>query len=188
MPIENGDFVNNEYTVKRKEILNTHTILQLQRNGRIIQGGNEKSVQVQKIFKMMNESAVIEVEYILTNKSAGPLTVWFGVEFNFGLQAGHAEDRYYYLIDGMPEDKFLDSMAELQNIEFIGLKDEWRNLDIQLRFKGIFSVWRFPVETISLSEAGFERVYQSSVVLPNWKIKLQKEWRTKIKMSMDNIS
>jgi len=33
-------------------------------------------------------------------------------------------------------------------------------------------VWRFPIETVSMSEAGFERVYQNSVVVPLWEVDL----------------
>jgi 4-alpha-glucanotransferase len=44
------------------------------------------------------------------------------------------------------------------------------------------NVWRFPVETVSQSEAGFEKVYQSSAVFPNWKIDLgpQDHWQIEI--------
>ena len=34
------------------------------------------------------------------------------------------------------------------------------------------TIWRTPVETVSLSEAGFERVYQSSSIVFIWDINL----------------
>jgi len=33
-------------------------------------------------------------------------------------------------------------------------------------------VWRMPIETVSQSEDGMERVYQGSMILPSWQIKL----------------
>ena len=43
-------------------------------------------------------------------------------------------------------------------------------LDVRLTFDRPADVFTFPVETVSQSEAGFERVYQSSVVLPVWRL------------------
>jgi alpha-amylase len=34
------------------------------------------------------------------------------------------------------------------------------------------NLWRFPVETISLSESGFERIYQGSCLLLYWPLDL----------------
>jgi alpha-amylase len=31
-------------------------------------------------------------------------------------------------------------------------------------------LWAFPIETVSVSEAGFERVYQGSAVLLHWPV------------------
>jgi alpha-amylase len=115
------------------------------------------------------------------------VNIWFGVEFNFGLQAGHADDRYYYDGDGPLEKKFLDSSGIMQNVRFIGLRDEWRKLDIQLNLNKQSTIWRFPVETISLSEGGFEKVYQSSVVFTNWKINLNKKWQVKITQKLATL-
>jgi hypothetical protein len=55
-------------------------------------------------------------------------------------------------------------------------------IDIQLIFNKKTTIWRFPIETISQSEGGFERVYQSSVVVPNWQIQLDPlaEWSVEI--------
>ncbi|MGB4289887.1 MAG: alpha-amylase/4-alpha-glucanotransferase domain-containing protein, partial [Dethiobacteria bacterium] len=33
-------------------------------------------------------------------------------------------------------------------------------------------LWRMPVETVSLSEAGLERSYQQSLILPRWDFQL----------------
>jgi hypothetical protein len=46
-------------------------------------------------------------------------------------------------------------------------------LDIALTLDRPALLWRFPIETVSQSEGGFERVYQSSVVFPNWIIRLE---------------
>jgi alpha-amylase len=105
---------------------------------------------------------------------------------NFGLQAGHAEDRFYYDENGPLNLKYLDSVGSIENEQFIGLCDEWRKLDIRISLDKPASIWRFPIETISLSEGGFEKVYQSSVVFPNWKISLKDSWQVRIIKELKN--
>ena len=75
----------------------------------------------------------------------------------------------------------------MENARFIGLKDLWRRLDIQIETDRDSAIWRFPIETISLSEAGFEKVYQSSVIFPNWKIKLNQKWQVVITQNISVI-
>lgn len=68
----------------------------------------------------------------------------------------------------------------------MGMVDHWLSIDLNLSFDQPSTVWRFPVETISLSEEGFERVYQQSCVFPHWKISLKPGdvWRVNINLSL----
>jgi len=134
-----------------------------------------------------NDQGKIISEYELQNNAGKSLDLWFGVEFNYGLQAGHAEDRYYYSQNGALKEKYLDTRAIMEEAKFIGMKDLWRRLDIQLEIDKEGSIWRFPIETISLSEGGFEKVYQSSVIFPNWKITLNQKWKVTITQNMSLI-
>ena len=49
---------------------------------------------------------------------------------------------------------------------------KYMKIDIGLSSEKDATIWRSPVETVSLSEAGFERVYQSSSVVFIWDIQL----------------
>jgi hypothetical protein len=177
---ENGDFVDQPYKIRSKRISRSMAVLNLQRNGKVWYQGKHESVRVEKKIEFSDNNGLITAYYTLINNSKNLLNLWFGVEFNFGLQAGHADDRYYYVPSGEIGDKYLDSIGELRDVRFIGLRDDWRKLDIQLEVNEKSMIWRFPIETISLSEAGFERVYQSSAVFPNWKIELKNKWQVAI--------
>lgn len=141
----------------------------------------ELDISIEKTITLRNKTGEISADYVLINKADRPQQLWFGVELNFALQAGHADDRYYYNESVPIADPFLDSSGVLKNHNEIGLRDEWRKIDIRLHLDKAADIWRFPIETISLSEGGFERVYQSSVVMPNWKISLENEWRITVK-------
>jgi len=184
---EDGDFANHPYKLVKKTIAKDRVTLFLQRLGEIWYQGKQEKINLTKKLMFFNNEGKIITEYTLSNKTDKPIELWFGVELNFGLQAGHAEDRFYYSKNGVLKEKYLDSRAIMENARFIGLKDLWRRLDIQIETDRDSAIWRFPIETISLSEAGFEKVYQSSVIFPNWKIKLNQKWQVVITQNISVI-
>lgn len=78
--------------------------------------------------------------------------------------------------------KKLISKEILKDVYGIGLRDEWLGIDYHLVWNRQCNVWRFPVETVSQSETGFEKVYQSSAIFPNWKLDLMagESWEVEI--------
>jgi len=87
----------------------------------------------------------------------------YAMEFNVGLLAGDAPDRYYRSAAGEVLGR-LQARLDLADQEGIDLVDEWLGVEFRLRFEPRCGVWVFPIETVSESEGGFERVYQSSAV------------------------
>ena len=59
--------------------------------------------------------------------------------------------------------------GETENVREAALVDRHRGFEIRFTFSEPARLWRVPVETVSLSEGGFERIYQMSTVLPNWR-------------------
>ncbi len=43
--------------------------------------------------------------------------------------------------------------------------DEWIGLSLTMELSPGTAVWRYPIETVSNSDTGFERVYQGSAVV-----------------------
>ena len=94
----------------------------------------------------------------------------FAVEFALALLAGNAPDRYL-----LHEEKNVGPLAsrlDLAPCRRVGAKDEWLGLDARLIFDREAPVWAYPVETVSLSEGGFESVYQCTLLLPRWRLSL----------------
>ncbi|NIA31041.1 MAG: DUF1926 domain-containing protein, partial [Actinobacteria bacterium] len=94
-------------------------------------------------------------------------------EFAFSLLAGDAPDRFYSVPQVELKDRKLASTGRVKDVRQIFLTDEWMGIKIGLQSGKKTVFWRFPIETISMSEEGFERVYQCSVVMPNWKFNLE---------------
>ncbi|HUI29581.1 MAG TPA: alpha-amylase/4-alpha-glucanotransferase domain-containing protein, partial [Candidatus Acidoferrales bacterium] len=65
--------------------------------------------------------------------------------------------------------------------------DEWQGLRVTVEVDKPLTLWRFPIETVSLSESGFERVYQSSVVFLHSKVKIEKEYSLEFRLSIGRL-
>lgn len=161
---ELGDFVNQSYEARWKKSGRSALRLTLSREGGVWQGERRCPLKVEKEITIRAGKTRFPIQYTLTNQSGEPLRVRFGVEFGFALQAGDTPDRYY-VIAGRKERPRLGSAGETADIREIALVEEWLGLRVEVKLEGPATFWRFPIETISNSEDGFERVYQSSVVL-----------------------
>src|SRR5690606_38046705 len=95
--------------------------------------------------------------------------VHFAIELNLAAMAGHAED--WYLSDAWGHRLgLLDARLDLPHAEGVDLTDEWLGLGVSLRWSVPSGLWCFPIETASQSEGGFEGIYQSTAVIPHWRI------------------
>lgn len=182
---EQGDFVNQPYkarVAKRKGGVS----VTLERDGHVWIGPRFAPVAVRKTVLLNAGSDEITFKYVIQNQDNETATLWFAPEFVFSLLAGNAPDRYYTISGIKPQEPWLASTGTAENTKNIALTDEWMGIRISLNMNLKSNLWRFPIETISMSEGGFERVYQCSVVAPNWKIRLEpgEEFRVNI---MQNI-
>lgn len=169
---EQGDFVNQDYQAT-VEVGASAATLTLSRAGHVWIGSEFWPITVTKRFSVARDAdGLCVVDYTLSNGLDRPVSLWFGVEFNANFLAGNAPDRFYYSPGALIEDPRLGSKGELVGLTEIGLRDAFNGIDYHLGWDRPATVWRFPVETISMSEGGVERVYQSSVVMPNWRMDL----------------
>jgi alpha-amylase len=84
-----------------------------------------------------------------------------GVEMVFNLLAPNAHDRYFETAgDRYP----LEFRGKLSTSPLL-IVDEWQRVRIELAADPQTEWWIVPIETISQSETGFERVYQGSAVM-----------------------
>jgi alpha-amylase len=74
-------------------------------------------------------------------------------------------------------DRFFETPAGPQNLRFSGIlpapllrvEDGWQKMRVTLHAPGSQEFWVAPIETVSESEGGFERVYQGSQILAVWR-------------------
>lgn len=179
---EAGDFVVGNYTAsvrKQKDAV----VLVLEREGTVA----GLRARLRKTLLLRPSHAEFVVRYEIANGGREELNTTFGSEFNFSLLAGNAPDRYYEIPGHVLDKRNLASVGETNNVGRVSLVDEWLKLKVTLEFSEPAILWRAPVETVSQSESGFERVYQSSMVMPLWRISLApgKAWKAEIRVRIE---
>ncbi|KPL03564.1 MAG: hypothetical protein AMJ73_06345 [candidate division Zixibacteria bacterium SM1_73] len=178
---EQGDFVNQPYLHKIEKVKDGLTIT-LYRDGFVWIGDKNVPITVAKKILVRTDSSELDISYLIINNHIQRVSLWFGVEFNFAIFSEDDRKRFYYAEDREIKDKKLSSVANAGKASDFGLTDQELNLDISFKLDQPCQLWRFPIYTVSLSEEGFEKVHQGSVLFPNWKLSLepQETWELKI--------
>jgi 4-alpha-glucanotransferase len=109
------------------------------------------------------DGAELTVRYRLGAPDGGPHGRW-AVQWNLALSAGEAAGRYLTL-PGQPS---LASAGRVRGLTEVMLVDDWLGLGARLACSPPAELAWGPVETISVSEAGFERIYQGLALLLSW--------------------
>jgi len=146
-------------------------------------GGPTGLVAIEKQLQLQHNTLTLQLT--LGNLTDQTLRQNYGLEFNFGLLGGDSPDRYFKL-NGAFAGR-LNTLSEDLAVSNLALVDEWDNFTINLKLKTPAKLWRAPIETISMSEAGFERVYQASSLLPYWNLDLKpgQKFTTELVLSID---
>ncbi|MCX8022991.1 MAG: DUF1926 domain-containing protein [Syntrophorhabdaceae bacterium] len=178
---EPGDFVKEMYqgtTKKEKGKIR----LSLERKGHYWKTDTGSTLSVKKDFLFEAEKPGFEVEYRIEGEPTEPFL--FGVEFNFSL-LGTGGGRFMETEGGRFD---LTETGRLNPTKYVKLHDPYQHVEIFLEFGEQVEVWTHPVEVVSLSEYGFERNYQSTMVLPIWPIDLKEGERPfKIRLGLTKI-
>jgi alpha-amylase len=122
--------------------------------------------EVQKEICLSASQEKLQVHYQLRNRGGSPVRGVFGSECNFNLLGGGHNDQAYYQVPGIAlDDSHLDSTGELLDVDTIVLGNRYLGIELELTTSTRIRLWRIPVESISNSEGGIERIYQSSCLM-----------------------
>ncbi|HEY7647374.1 MAG TPA: alpha-amylase/4-alpha-glucanotransferase domain-containing protein [Methylomirabilota bacterium] len=113
--------------------------------------------------QVLVEGGRIQARYRLRASPAAPPGQW-AVQWNLALTAGGGGDRYLAL----PERPPLSSSGRRNDLSGLTLVDEWIGLEARLEWTPQAEIAWGPVETVSVSEGGFERIYQGTAYLVTW--------------------
>jgi hypothetical protein len=165
---EQGDFVNQIYhfDVERSH---EQASIKLWRDGHVWVGKDFHPVRVEKRVIIPKGIPQFTVEFHLANGTTNNVSLWYATEISFNFLSKIDPD------SGLQVDNQLVSFSEAlqkKEVNILVLKDGIRKVEITLGFSKTAHLWQFPLHTISQSESGYEKVYQGTVLLPNWHVSL----------------
>lgn len=128
-------------------------------------------ITVRKVYRMSEGKAAVAVAYSVESQARAPLAVRFGVEVNLTLLAGDDPQRYYE-VPGSGRVR-LRARGCCSGGDRFSMVDEWSRFRVTLRLDRSGDIWYMPIETVSQSEEGAERMYQGSALLASWPFTLE---------------
>jgi alpha-amylase len=172
-----GDFVLEPYEAavnsSKKEI-------DMSRTGTLTLSEGPGKLRIEKRYSFEPKSDVIAVSYSLLATEKDVSSAFLAIENNFNFQAGHAADRYLLFEGEKVGDGYLDAVVEKRDCRQLTLHDEWRDFVIGIITDSSARIWQIPIFTVSLSEAGFEKVYQGTSLVHLFNLDLKKDRPFKI--------
>ena len=169
---EDGDFVLEPYEF---ELLNNPLRIKLARNGHLWRPSGVMDVRLVKTFTFDNDSGQLNIDYEISSGGGDSVEVNFAVENNFNMQAGHHESRYVLIDGNRPDDAFLDANAAHHPANSFGMFDQSRDLGVAVICDTPGRIWQTPILTVSLSESGFEKVYQGTTFVHVFSLRLSEK-------------
>ncbi len=167
---ELGDFVNQPYTAKSSRPKGA-VALSLARDGGVRIAGRHSPLRVEKRIVLKPGESRLAVDYAVTNLGDIAVNARFGVETNWGVSGGDSSEGAYLVWPGGTLER-LNRVCETKSAGDVAIVHEWIGR-VVVHAGQAATWWQFPIETISNSEAGFERVYQGLSLTAHWPLDLE---------------
>jgi len=133
----------------------------------------------------------------MQNNGRSRLQTRFASEWNFHLLGGGGNDQAYYRIPGRPQgsplpytpsvadsslEAHFDSTDEVLQVRELHIGNSWLRQDVGFSLSEAATLWRFSIDTVTGSEAGFERNHQGSCLTLLWPLLLEagERWSVEI--------
>ncbi len=146
--------------------------LVLSAEGTVYEDG-EHPVRIQKRILLDSGASSIRIRYDITHCGSVAFETLFGVEFSVNFLTGSADDRYYHSAERALGRPMLGVRGVETGLKAFAIRDEWQQLEAGFALSEAGAFHYFPLETVSQSECGQERVHQGCVVLSSWSLRLE---------------
>lgn len=160
---ERGNCVGGRYWMGQPKIKKGTATLTLTFTGTVRVKDHPIPIQILKVYRVAAGREQVAVSYELTNQGQEVCALRFGIEWNLTLLAGDDPQRYYEWPGREPVG--LRERGGCDQTEWFSMVDEWHRFRVTLRLDRPEDIWYAPIETVSQSEDGFERMYQGSAIL-----------------------
>ena len=174
---ESAAFAGGDYQVEQVTTHDVKLTLEAHLCKSIAGAGPGNNLRAVKTFKFdWNEEGftvacrldLARLGSVLQEDGAAPRQFTVGLEIVMNLLAPNVPDRYF---EFSGDRKPLEWSGVVEG-SLVRMADEWQDVAIDIDAKSASQLWIAPIETVSESEEGFERVYQGSQILGVWTVDL----------------
>jgi alpha-amylase len=180
---EQGSFVNQPYEIVEAVCDGMRAYVTLQRIGSVWIGEVPHPISIRKTFQFFHSESTFKVHYTLSNHSKQPLELHFGIETVVGFDGGQDIANSALRLNGESERLPLSAIRELEGVTHYSADTVLHNLTLLTALSRPAFLWQFPLETVTLSEEGFERGYQGTVFLHLWHFQLEPNERWEVTLT-----
>jgi 4-alpha-glucanotransferase len=142
----------------------------------------------EKTFSFVKTKDGFEVlcDVRLRRAAPGTASVTLGIENVLNFLAPSAPDRYFES-NGQRYPLRWGAATPASELRIV---DEWQGISVTLSAPNARDFWIAPIETVSESEEGFERIYQGSQMIAVWPLELASgaEWQGQLSMKVAKLS
>ena len=163
-----------------------YRVMELSPNGVTLRCEDAEGWNVIKRFSLEPHETEFEIACDLEITPRAAAAVCIGVESVVNFLAPDAPDRY------------IESQGKRHPLRWQGtapagalrVTDQWQDISVGISAPDAEITWVAPVETVSESEEGFERVYQGSQILNVWPVQLKPgtTWHGRVAMRISKAS
>jgi len=166
---ELGDFVDGAF---EPTIVETDRLV-LRRNGHVRLDDIDHPLVLAKTYRFgggrMDPALALEIA--IENPGDSPLSFELAAEWNVNLLGGGHNPAAYYESE-LEERTPHDVSGEIKAASAIAFGNDYEGVRVEARPDPAANLTWYPVETVSNSEGGFERVYQGSSLLFRWPVSI----------------
>jgi len=182
--LELGDFVDGRF-----EVLEVAPgLTALARTGIVEDAAGRRAVRVEKAVRLDGTrlAPTLALDLVVSNRSSLPLRSLLVTEWVVTLAGAGGNPAAWWDVDGRRTAH--DVAGTARGAEVLRQGNDDVGITLSTRPEPSADAWWAPVETISNSEAGFERVYQGSALRLGWPLDLAPgaSWRGRVKFSVES--
>jgi alpha-amylase len=141
----------------------------LSREGRVTGQPVAVSKSIRLLGDRLHPELVLDLE--LHHRGSDAIDARFGIELSLHLLGGGGNPSAWYDVGGARSAH--DGTGQSARIGSIGYGNDWVGVAVRATMDPPADAWWSPIETVSNSESGFERVYQGSRLLLSWPLRLE---------------
>ena len=112
----------------------------------------------------------LDTQVEVTNTGDRPLSVLLGLEWSLNLLGGGGNTSAWYKVNG--ETGGYDRRVAVDSTDHVGMGNDYIGLELEARPRPDAAAWWWSIDTMSLSESGFEANHQGGSLTFVWPLSL----------------